>query len=178
MKTKIDDCKKYWDEFVEPDFQDYVAQQGDLRRAFHCAISLFHMADWIYKEKGLPYWQSAGLQFTDRTGAQVTVHDDRSFGNAIAKIDPNFELIRNIANSVKHFSLTRRGSHPSSPSHAANTYSLPPTFSPQVFSARTFDTTAKVMLEGSNGNDLHFLDLANSVRATLHDFCTIHSVPL
>jgi hypothetical protein len=78
MKTKIDDCKKYWNEFVEPDYQDYVAQQGDLRRAFHCAISLFHMADWIFKEKGLPYWQAAGLRFTNRTGASVAVHDDKT----------------------------------------------------------------------------------------------------
>ena len=178
MKIKIDDCKKYWDEFVEPDFQDYVAQQGDLRSAFHCAISLFHMADWIYKEKGLTYWQNVGLQFTDKNGAQVAVHNDKSFANALVTIDPNFELVRNIANSVKHFSLTKPGAHPSSPSHAANTYSLPPAFSPHVFSPNAFDTTAKVMLEGPNGNDLRFLDLANSVRTTLRNFCTAHSVPL
>lgn len=41
MKTKIDDCKKYWNEFVQPDYLEFQARPGDLRKAFHCAISLF-----------------------------------------------------------------------------------------------------------------------------------------
>ena len=176
MKTKIDDCKKYWDEFLEPDYQEYFAQQGDLRRAFHCAISLFHMADWIYKEKGLAYWQAVGLDFVNRNGVREPVRDEKTFANALAAIDQNFELIRNIANSAKHFSLSRPGSHPSSPSHAANTYSQSSTFHPAMFDADVFDTTDKVLLEGPSGRDLLFLDLANSVRTTLHEFCTEHLI--
>jgi hypothetical protein len=178
MKTKIDDCKKYWNEFVEPDYQEFQADQGNVRKAFHCAISLFHMADWIYKEKGLHYWKSVGLHFTDRTGAAIGVHDDRSFANALAIIDPNFELVRNIANSAKHFSLSKPGSHPSSPSHAASTYSSPPVFSPSVFDPAVFDTTAKVMLEGPGGRDLLFLNLAKSVHETFEKFCAKYGVAL
>lgn len=176
MNTKIDDCKKYWNEIVEPDYQEFRAHQGDVRIAFHCAISLFHMADWLYQEKGLHYWKSVGLQFTDRTGANVAVHDAKSFANALATIDPNFELVRNIANSAKHFSLSKPGGHPSSPSHAANTYSRR-AFSPAVFSP-AFDTKAKVMLEGPGGKDLLFLNLAKSVHETFEKFCAIHAVPL
>ena len=178
MKTKIDDCQKYWSGIVEPDYQEFQANQGDVRKAFHCAISLFHMADWVYKEKGLHYWKSVGLQFTNRTGAAVAVHDDKSFANALATIDQNFELVRNIANSAKHFSLSKPGSHPSSPSYAANTYSSLPTFSPSVFDPAVFDTTAHVMLEGPGDRDLPFLNLAKSVHETLEKFCAMHGVAL
>jgi hypothetical protein len=178
VKAKIDDCKKYWNGIVEPDYQEFQANQGDVRKPFHCAITLFHMADWLYKEKGLQYWKSVGLQFTDKTGTAVAVYDDKSFANALATIDPNFELVRNIANSAKHFSLSKPGSHLSSPSHAANTYSSPATFSPSVFSPAAFDTTANVMLEGPGGKDLLFLSLAKSVHETFEKFCAKHGVAL
>jgi hypothetical protein len=143
---------------------------------FICAISLFHMADWVYKEKGLAYWTSVGLGFVDRTGATIAVHDDKSFANALSAIDPNFELVRNIANSAKHFSLSKPGSHPSSPSHAAKTYSIR-AFDPSVFSP-AFDTTARVMLEGPDGRRLLFLNLAKSVYETFEKFCAEHGVAL
>lgn len=177
MSTKIDNCKKYWNEIVEPDYQEFQTNQGNVRRAFHCAISLFHMADWVYKEKGLHYWTSVGLHFTDRTGVAIAVHDDKSFSNALAIIDPNFELVRNIANSAKRFSLSKPGSHPSSPSHAANTYSVR-AFDPSVFSPAVFDTKARVMLEGPDGRRLLFLDLAKSVHETFEKFCANHGVAL
>jgi hypothetical protein len=178
MKTKIDDCKKYWNEIVEKDYEDFVSDQGDVRAAFHCAISLFHMTDWLYKEKGLPYWQSHGLKFTDRTGASVNVHDDKSFANAIATTDPNFELIRGIANSAKHFDLKQRGNHPSAPIASANTYSRQAGFDASAFDATSFDATDEVMLEGPGGNDLPFMDIAKSVRDTLEKLCATHGVAL
>jgi hypothetical protein len=177
VNTKIDNCKKYWNEIVEPDYQDFQTNQGNVRKAFHCAISLFHMADWVYKEKGLHYWKLVGLHLTDRTGVAIAVHDDKSFANALAAIDPNFELVRNIANSAKHFSLSKPGSHSSSPSHAANTYSVR-AFDPSVFSPTVFDTTARVMLEGPDGRHLLFLNLPMSVRETFGDFCAKHGVTL
>jgi hypothetical protein len=45
---KIDDYKKYWNEIVTPDYNDFLAELDNLRKAFHCANSLFHMADWLY----------------------------------------------------------------------------------------------------------------------------------
>jgi hypothetical protein len=47
-KQKIDDYRKYWKEIVTPDYDDFFADLDNLRKAFHCAISLFHMADWLY----------------------------------------------------------------------------------------------------------------------------------
>ena len=31
-----------------PDYDDFFADLDNLRKAFHCAGSLFHMADWLY----------------------------------------------------------------------------------------------------------------------------------
>ena len=33
---------------MSPDFEDFMQAQDDLRLAFHCAGSLFHMGDWVY----------------------------------------------------------------------------------------------------------------------------------
>ena len=178
MKTKIDDCKAYWTEIVEKDYEDFKVKQGDLRAAFHCAISLFHMADWLYKAKGLPYWQSQGMKFTDRTGASIDVHDEKSFANAIATINPDFELVRGIANSAKHFDLKQRGNHPSAPIASANTYSRKAAFDSSAFDESVFDATDEVMLEGPSGKDLLFLNIAKSVRGTFEKFCATHGVTL
>ena len=45
---KIDDYKKYWNQVVVPDYDDFFQNLDNLRKAFHCASSLFHMADWLY----------------------------------------------------------------------------------------------------------------------------------
>ena len=37
----------FWFGMVEPDFADCEANKADLRAAFHAAISLFHMHDWV-----------------------------------------------------------------------------------------------------------------------------------
>ncbi len=39
----------FWSGMVEPDFADYKANRADLRAAFHAAISLIHMHDWVWK---------------------------------------------------------------------------------------------------------------------------------
>src|SRR5687767_4070307 len=39
----------FWSYVVERDYKAARRKPGDFRRAIHCAISLFHMADWVYK---------------------------------------------------------------------------------------------------------------------------------
>lgn len=108
----------------------------------------------------------------------IAVHDSKSFANALATINPDFELIRNIANAAKHYSLTTPGSHPSSPGYAANTYSRQAGYDVSAFDQTTFDATDEVMLEGPNGNDLLFLSLAASVHRTIQQFCATHAITL
>ena len=38
----------FWSGMVEPDYHEFVKNQRDLRAAFHAAISLFHMHDWVW----------------------------------------------------------------------------------------------------------------------------------
>jgi hypothetical protein len=45
---KIDTYTKYKKLIVEPDLADFLAHRDDLRRVWHCAGSLFHLADWVY----------------------------------------------------------------------------------------------------------------------------------
>jgi hypothetical protein len=41
----VTDSRSFWREIVVPDYNDFGAAIDDLRRAFHCAISLFHLSD-------------------------------------------------------------------------------------------------------------------------------------
>jgi hypothetical protein len=178
MKTKIDDCNKYWNEIVLPDLQAFEDDQGNVRKAFHAAVSLFHMSNWVYYEKGLAYWQSIPLQYENRAGAMVTVSDDKSFPNAISTINADFELVRGVANSAKHFFITHPANHAAAPTHAANTYSRQAGFDVSAFDQAAFDAIDEVMLEGPGGNDLLFLKLAHSAKVTLEKFCADHGIAL
>jgi hypothetical protein len=151
---------------VEPDFNDYLAKIDDLRRAFHCAISLFHLHDWIY----VAHKASTDTSFTfkDKNAVSQPVHDHRSFANAVGDLYPDFELIREIANSAKHLKLREPGtppsarSHPSAPSHAVNTRVQATGWGEGGFGKGPWGGTPRVMLEAPKGHDLEFADLAKS----------------
>jgi len=115
--ASITDCRSFWREIVVPDYNDFTANIDDLRRAFHCAISLFHLSDWVY----VAHKAHIDANFTFRERHGVARPDERTFANALGDLHPDFDLIRGIANSAKHLVLTNRRPHPAAPSHAANT---------------------------------------------------------
>lgn len=162
----IDDYQAFWREIVDADFNDCVAKIDDLRRAFHCAISLFHLHDWIYVAHKADI--DKNLTFEDKSGASRPVHDRRSFANALGDLHPDFELIREIANSAKHLKLREpctnpsSRSHPSAPSDAANTRVQATGWGEGGFGKGPFGGTPRVMLQGPEGQDLEFSDLAKS----------------
>ncbi len=43
MVDRIDTYTEFKRSIVEPDFRDFLADRGDLRKAWHCAGSLFHL---------------------------------------------------------------------------------------------------------------------------------------
>ena len=45
---RIDTCTKFKQSIVERDFEAFMQDRGSLRKAWHCAGSLFHLADWVY----------------------------------------------------------------------------------------------------------------------------------
>ena len=111
----------YWSGMVEPDYLDCMNNPADLRAAFHAAISLFHMHDWVWKTHEAAV--QAIFTFTDKIGATIKVHDNTSFANALEQQYSDFGRVRGIANAAKHLELKSNNIRPvaNAPSHAANT---------------------------------------------------------
>jgi hypothetical protein len=157
----VRDCAEFWEHILVPDFDDCRNHPDDLRKAFHCAISLFHMSDWIF----VSYQAQVSSSFTynDRNGAPQPVVSEQTFATALRDFCGEFELIRGIANSAKHLQLRSLGRHLDSPSHAANTRVQSTGWGSGGFGMGPYSGTARVMLEASSG-DLEFSTIATNVR--------------
>ena len=111
----------FWAGMVEPDYREFESNQADLRAAFHAAISLFHMHDWVWRTHSVGV--SAAFAFRNKVGATVQVNDAQSFANALEQKCDDFGRIRGIANAAKHLELRSDGIRPvpNAPRHAADT---------------------------------------------------------
>jgi hypothetical protein len=158
--ASITDCRSFWREIVVPDYNDFNANIDDLRRAFHCAISFFHLSDWVYVAHKAHI--DANFTFRERHGVARPVIDEKTFANALGDLHPDFDLIHGIANSAKHLVLTNRRPHPAAPSHAANTRVQSTGFGEGGYGMGPYGGTPRVMLEGPGGQDREFSDLATS----------------
>lgn len=98
---------------------DFFAGLDDLGKAFHCAGSLFHKADWLYQ--GNRAYIDAHFTWLDGNPVAQPVTDEKTFANAVRDQHPDFELVKNFANASKRLSI-RKGKHAASPVSAANTY--------------------------------------------------------
>jgi len=171
---KIDTYTAYWREIVGPDMREFRQSPADLRLAFHLAISLFHMGDWVYGAHKTTI--DANFTYVDSNGATKPVHDEKTFANAIRTLNSDFELIRSIANSAKHLQLKKssKAYHTHTASHAANTVSQPTGFGQGSFGQGPYGGTQRVMLEGPGGNDLEFQSIAASVWQTWESLAQKH----
>src|SRR5258708_549734 len=100
VMASVADCRSFWRDIVVPDYNDFAANIADLRRAFHCAISLFHLSDWVYVAHKA--YIDANFTFHDKIDVARPVSDEKTFANALGQLHPDFDLIRGIANSAKH----------------------------------------------------------------------------
>ena len=117
---RIQTPKEFWEGLVDPDYTAFIASPGDLRLAFHCAIALFHMADWVYvTHKGTI---NAAFTFVDGTGSRQAVHDEKTFATALGQAHMDFELVRGIANAAKHLDVRSKKRHPNAANNAANVF--------------------------------------------------------
>jgi hypothetical protein len=176
---RINDYQLYWQEVVTPDYQDFLRHDDSLRDAFHCAISLFHMHDWLYQANAASINQT--FTYLDSNRNVQSVHNAQTFANAVADLCTDFELIRGIANSAKHLELTPRPNappprNPAAPTHAANSY-----FSVSyVFQILGYPihTAGRVMLQGPGGQDRPVADVAGAVYQFWPRLCQAHGWPL
>lgn len=163
---KVTTYSEYRAEIVEPDYNDFIKDDGDIRAAFHCAISLFHLHDWVYQAHKA--YIDANFSFL-KLGAPIAVSQASEFANALADQYPQFELIRGVANSAKHLALhpanpRRPPQPPSTPSHAANTFSEGGGWDGGKWDQDKWDGAPTVKLEGANGQHLVLSNIATKVR--------------
>lgn len=163
MVQKIDICKIYLRAIVEPDFNDFIADKSNLRRAWQSASSLFHMHERVYSAHKPTI--DAKYTFTNRHGVIESVSSNECFANALGQLYPDFQLVRGIANASKHFALRTAKPGTQNPpgmlSNAANTYVTGSIFQPGVFQENVFQGGA-VMLEAQPG-EIEFSSIAQSV---------------
>lgn len=67
--ANVTDCRSFWREIVVPDYSDFNAAIDNMRRAFHCAISLFHLCDWVYHAHKA--YIDANFSYRDRNGVAM-----------------------------------------------------------------------------------------------------------
>ena len=164
MPQRIDTYTDFKQEVVDADFRDFMADDsGNLRKAWHCAGSLFHLHEWVYAAHKASI--DAKYTFTNDQKQTQAVSCASHFANSLGQQYPNFERIRGIANASKHFVLRNpppgRIIPPGMPSSAANTYVTDAAFQPGVFQRNAFQV-GDVMLEATP-QDMLFSDRAWSV---------------
>ncbi len=151
---------QFREEVVRPDLEDFMKDKGDVRKAFHCAISLFHLADWVYASHKKQI--DAKFGFIDDRGKERQVNNSAEFANALGQKYEHFQLIRGIANALKHFQLKPvpegRVNPKDMPSHSANVFVVGGGFSNDF--SDDFQKS-RVHLEGAGG-DRDFAALAKS----------------
>ena len=92
------------------------------------------------------------------------MRDSKQFANALADLEPDFELIRQIANSAKHLKLSHSSRHPWAPTHAANTHSGGTGFGEGGYGVDPYGGSPRGMLAGPLGADREFSSIAETVQ--------------
>jgi hypothetical protein len=170
MLKKIDDYKKYWKEIVIPDYEEFLKDKADIRKAFHCATALNHMADWLYHSDEAYFGK---LKFKDRNGKEQPASSGPTFANCIREEFPDFEIIRGVSNAAKHLSVNQ-AQHPDAPTSAANTYVSSASFHPSALDDASLD---KVMQEGPD-EDFTLDQKVVALFAFWKNFCAKHKKSL
>ena len=88
----VTDSESFYGMLVE-DFEEFLSEQHSARRALHCAISAYHLHEWMWAD-----W----LKHDKATQARLNVHDRNSFLSWICQHCIWFTWIRDLANGTKH----------------------------------------------------------------------------
>jgi hypothetical protein len=76
------------------DFDEFMDEQSSARRALHCAITAYHLHEWVWGDwlaKDYGTWKALGIRDRD------------AFFGWIDHVCPWFPVIQNLANGTKHF---------------------------------------------------------------------------
>ena len=164
----------FWSGMVEQNYQDQKRDPADLRAALHCAISLFHMSDWVFHTHERQV--RATFTFRDVHGLNQPVHSAPTFANALETND-DFARLRGICHAGKHLKLYDIRPVPGAPSHSANTRVQTTGYGQGPYGKGPYGGTPRVMLEGggAGGADAEFSDIADSVYKMWRDLNHVHA---
>jgi hypothetical protein len=87
---KIASAREYFDDVVVPDFDDFIGDTTSLRKAFHCANSLFHLHDWVISE---------------HPEAFQNCKTARDLAKFLATQSSDFLIVKDLANATKHMHI-------------------------------------------------------------------------
>jgi hypothetical protein len=81
-------------EMLVEDFDELITKPDSARLALHCAISAYHLREWLWKD-----WLSSDTEAKEAIG----VTSESSFNDWIYEHCVWFGSIRDLANGTKHF---------------------------------------------------------------------------
>ena len=96
MPDTIDSARDFWIKIAKPDYMEFRDNPTDLRKAFHAAASLYHVVDWVWSD------YKSNPQMVYGAGSLTDLRD-----HIIQNECADFELVRDVADSAKHFRLDR-----------------------------------------------------------------------
>lgn len=171
----------FWLGMVVPDYNDYLAEETNLRRALHASISIFHMSDWVFHSHKAEV--TSTFNFADK-GKVSPVSEEQHFYTALEQKNDDFGRIRGVANAAKHLELRPKSVRPvpNAPSHAANTalqtefvgaggYNCAGAYN---HGGIAYGASPRIMLAGPNGNDMEFSIILRNVFTMWENLKTTH----
>ena len=145
----INSAHDFWEKIVQPDYQEFTRDQTNLRLAAHAALSLYHIHDWVFED----YKGDTARIFECKSKSQFLDHIRQ-------QECADFELLRGLANSHKHFRLDR-----GQPAVASSTQvSIRPTgWGESAYGEGPYGGSASIVVDIGNGQIRHFTAIAQNV---------------
>lgn len=77
------------------DFDDFMDNQSSARHAFHCAVTAYHLYEWVWGN-----WLKTDYECWEKLGG---IRDKKDFLSWVKQKCPWFEFVEDLANGSKHF---------------------------------------------------------------------------
>lgn len=146
----VDNAASFRRVVVERDYADYKSDPLDVRRAYHLALSLFHLSDWTFQEFG----QLGNWKF----GRDTSVYQGQLEAGC-----REFGYIRDVANAVKHCVLERKTR--TQMTGAKDVVVAGAAFDPGAFEASAFQTKSTIVVRIAPNQAVNFEYVADKVKA-------------
>jgi hypothetical protein len=150
-QAKIDTAAAFKKGVVDEDYKEYKSDLGNLRRAYHLTLGLFHLRDWTF-------WQYGG----EPNWPHKTIGDYQTYLDGQSA---DFGYIRDLANAVKHAELDPKKKPSTQMVGLANTEVSVPAFQSGAVQDNAFQTRTVIVSQTSSTKNVEFEHAADAVMA-------------